>query len=623
MKNFPDDMAFNKIVRIYNDSINYRVYHKKIKKAQRKLPDDVQVSFHPNNNKLIQGIQNTCRILVYIPEKSNKLNEGFLYNNKNEQVLNFNITDGSAEFNFTPTGAKYYVRINDLNEKFYLPKTTTTAYLIQYENNTISLIKTPDIEIKSNLYLIVHNNQRIVFSKIIEKENFHEKIMLQQENLTTGLNKFVLFNGQYEVLAEQCIYHETNIENQIQISHNRNNDSSFISINLTGNDQQLSISVIGAENPEYSGLNLKTNLYLLSEPISIDLKNKINFNKYLSFNNFAKNYTYNIASENSYWKNIFNDQAPDYTYEFEKNISITGTILNERLKYPVSNAIISLSILNQYYDKLTTRSSEKGKFGFYDLNYYDSIDVKLTALNDDKKNIVIHIDEADPYPIKYFPHINKPELNEFIKPTYTELNKLYEEKDTTTVSKLYREADNVIYIREGSHYKSVFDAIKGRVPGLVVNNNDVLIRGRNTFYGSTDPLYLIDGVPTSKEGVEALSMNDVDRIEIIKGSQSSMYGIRGGNGVIAVYTKQGFHVKRGELSFQMLGYISQKKFKPSKLSKALYTKYNIPKTLFWSPNMSQKTEFSVSPEFSNVIINIEGLLDGQPVSYIKTIEIKN
>lgn len=623
MKNFPDDMVFNKIVRIYNDSINYRIYHKKIKKAQRKIPDDVQISFHPNNNKLVQGIQNECRILVYNPQDSYNINEGYLYDDKNKLVLNFAINDGSAKFNFTPSGNKYYLKINDLNQKFYLPKTIASAYLIQYENESISLKKTPDIEIKSNLYLIGHNNQRIIFSKIIDKETFDEKIIIPQENLLTGLNKFVLFNGQYEILAEQCIYHEISFEEQIQISYMKKNDSVSILLNLPEVEHNLSMSVTGAENVRNANLNLKTNLYLLSEPLDSEIKNKIFSYNNLNFYTLTNNYIFNFATDNIFWKNIFDDKAPDYKYKFENSISITGTILNERLKYPVSNAIISLSILNQYYDKLSTRSSEKGKFGFYDLNYYDSIDVKLTAVNDDKNNVVIHINEADPYPIKYFPPINNPVLNQFIKPTYTELNKLYEVKDTTTVSKLYREADNVIYIREGNHYKNVFDAIKGKVPGLVVNENDVLIRGRNTFYGSTDPLYLIDGVPTTKEGVEALSMNDVDRIEIIKGSQSSMYGIRGGNGVIAIYTKHGFHVKRGELSFQMLGYMSRKNFTPSHLSLELYKKYKVPKTLFWSPEISQKKEISISHDFSNVIITIEGILNGQSVSYVKSIDIED
>ena len=87
------------------------------------------------------------------------------------------------------------------------------------------------------------------------------------------------------------------------------------------------------------------------------------------------------------------------------------------------------------------------------------------------------------------------------------------------------------------------------------------IRGIHSLIGNTDPLYLIDGMPVSDvNAVLAIPVEDIDRIEILKGPSSAIYGSRGGNGVIAIYTKRGSFMKKGIIEFQMLGYHWPRKF---------------------------------------------------------------
>lgn len=88
--------------------------------------------------------------------------------------------------------------------------------------------------------------------------------------------------------------------------------------------------------------------------------------------------------------------------------------------------------------------------------------------------------------------------------------------------------------------------LQGRVPGLQVtqptaepgrDNPSILIRGRGTFGGSTDPLILIDGVTGS---LNNLSPDDIENITVLKDAASaSIYGARAANGVILVTTKKG------------------------------------------------------------------------------------
>jgi TonB-dependent SusC/RagA subfamily outer membrane receptor len=135
--------------------------------------------------------------------------------------------------------------------------------------------------------------------------------------------------------------------------------------------------------------------------------------------------------------------------------------------------------------------------------------------------------------------------------------------------------------------QNVMDILKSRVPGLTVGNSGSMIRGPSSMLLSNDPLYLVDGVPVDFGTVQSLSTYDVEYVEILKGPSAGIYGMRGANGVIAIYTKKGFYMKRGEIRFKMLGYHTPKKFYAPKYT----SKDNINvtednrKTILWAPNV--------------------------------------
>ncbi len=69
----------------------------------------------------------------------------------------------------------------------------------------------------------------------------------------------------------------------------------------------------------------------------------------------------------------------------------------------------------------------------------------------------------------------------------------------------------------------------------------IRIRGAGSINSGNDPLYVIDGMPTTdSELFTNLNPSDVEDIQILKDAASSaIYGSRAGNGVIIVTTKQG------------------------------------------------------------------------------------
>ncbi|MBC3786851.1 SusC/RagA family TonB-linked outer membrane protein [Spirosoma utsteinense] len=132
---------------------------------------------------------------------------------------------------------------------------------------------------------------------------------------------------------------------------------------------------------------------------------------------------------------------------------------------------------------------------------------------------------------------------------------------------------------------SVDQLLQGRAAGLTVTQNSgqpgsstsVRIRGVTSLTGSSEPLYVIDGVPISgdannqstsgrsplqnfngsgQSGVSPLSLinpNDIESIDVLKdASATAIYGNRAANGVIIITTKRG---KNGSARIAYDGYV--------------------------------------------------------------------
>jgi TonB-dependent starch-binding outer membrane protein SusC len=86
-------------------------------------------------------------------------------------------------------------------------------------------------------------------------------------------------------------------------------------------------------------------------------------------------------------------------------------------------------------------------------------------------------------------------------------------------------------------YNSIYDMMRGELPGVVVTGNNVRIREASTILGESEPLYVVDGTPITN--IESIQPQMVKTIEVLKGSAASIYGTRGSNGVIIITLKDG------------------------------------------------------------------------------------
>ena len=113
----------------------------------------------------------------------------------------------------------------------------------------------------------------------------------------------------------------------------------------------------------------------------------------------------------------------------------------------------------------------------------------------------------------------------------------------------------------------VAHGLQGKIAGVQVSQGDgapgagvsITVRGANSFTTSSQPLYIVDGVPfgTDPNGtpvsdangsgnqqqtspLSMLNPNDIEKIEVLKdASATAIYGSRGANGVVIITTKKG------------------------------------------------------------------------------------
>jgi len=124
---------------------------------------------------------------------------------------------------------------------------------------------------------------------------------------------------------------------------------------------------------------------------------------------------------------------------------------------------------------------------------------------------------------------------------------------------------------------SINEALQGRVAGVFISSGtrptddaQIKIRGVNTITGSTNPIYVVDGMVLDNgySGFSAINLNDVASIEVLKdASATALYGSRGSNGVVLVTTKKG---RRGEGRVSYDGWVGIQEY--AKVPKIMDTK---------------------------------------------------
>lgn len=192
-------------------------------------------------------------------------------------------------------------------------------------------------------------------------------------------------------------------------------------------------------------------------------------------------------------------------------------------------------------------------------------DQNFGTATDEKGNYTLHLKEGD-YALLYsivgyepvekqITIINDTELDVELKASNIKLN----EVNVTRQRNFWRNIEvgrniNTIDSKkiESLNVNNAADILQASIPGVWSTQSSgapgdhqkVKIRGINSIFGCTDPLYIIDGVAVPivnlhSLGIADLNIHDIETITVLKDASScAIYGYQGGNGVVIIDTKR-------------------------------------------------------------------------------------
>ncbi len=623
MKNYSPGFYFNKNIVIENPNhsnlISKKTVRQNIKRLEliRREKKKFDVSYSVEGGTLIAGKEN--QVFLKASNKYGDLTNisGELYTSGKEKILYFNeISRGLARFAFIPKYKESYYLLVKTGEgkghKVKLPEPENAGVWGQVEmlGDTVNLrlgkpFRRSDDPSANRYYVLMHSGGVLKKANVVDLRSDTTLRYFVDDNLKGLVNYSVINNRGQNVsnfkffipFVAPAFFFEVHVENsKDSVSLNLEFDS-----HVDFHSVSLAVTIQDSILLDYKGIT--GSYYMDSElngfsPFSFSSQGNTQPE---SINLFVQT-TENITPD---WNLVFSSQEIGLPLNQENLIELKGKITTELLDLPLKGANVRLEVLDTYNDVFETTTDEKGRFKFQGLSFYDTLNMKLLARKrSGKKNLLIHLEDyKSPKPVEYNGDFflttvstrNKKKFREEQAQLHAE-RAMEEEKELNKKYSgvLHGRPDQIIYGDELPSNQSLLKSLVGRVPGLQVSGDQVVLRGVNSITGSSNPLVLVDDIPTDVSVLNNISVEDVDRVEIIKGPSASIYGLRGGNGVIAVYFKRGAFAIKGELDFSMVGYHRPEEFIRTH-SREDETK--LPGTLLWLDNLNVQDQKSLRLSF--------------------------
>ena len=276
------------------------------------------------------------------------------------------------------------------------------------------------------------------------------------------------------------------------------------------------------------------------------------------------------------WADVLAGTIAPIKYPIEQGLSLTGRVVRPNQKDIGGKVKLTFVLARRDStgkdagrDFLIGESDERGNYAAYDLDFTDTTTVLIQGTKGKaNRDLVVTLDQllVPTVTIARVPYnpfeFRRDELAEFIKRTneYLEIERQIRRngeillQSVTVRAKRIPERDTrVIYGTPDASVKfdqnntagrmTILDVIQGRVAGVQVSgsgfNARVQIRGAANFSGPIEPLFVLDGMPMDLQSIMGISVQDVERVDVLKGASAAIYGSRGGGGVISILTKRG------------------------------------------------------------------------------------
>ncbi|MFS4466310.1 TonB-dependent receptor plug domain-containing protein [Maribacter sp. 2210JD10-5] len=649
-----------------------------------------KINFFPEGGYAVSGMTNVFGIKATDIYGNGVSLEGKIIDENENMVTPFKCFDyGLGKVSFLPEIGKVYfakIDINGVSEKYKLPNILDEGYVLNARNKGGEIILAVATNKEENLketMLLGHLRGRLILKHIEKSDKSSFTIKLLTKELQSGVAQFTLFTQSGEAVSERLVFiRNPNREAIVDVKpdahryEKRNKTTITISLKdihgapLQGEFSSSVATINGISKAEGSTIE---SWLLLNSDIGAHLSNLAFF-----FNDSSSEKQYLLDAlmlthgwRRFVWKELLDKNvSKKFRFEPEKGIFISGKTTDYNNKYRPKPSFTTLNVLQSGIYQEKKVSDSQGNFLFGPFIFQDSVDaiIHATPLKETnssiKNEIAIYVNKSSPNvflnskktskntSIKlqenkaYLKQVQAKRINDFrYNPDVTQL----EEVEVTAKKKtrkeiidekiseftLYGTADTRIFPDSvgGMEAANIFELLR-TVPGVRVTgafpNQSIRIRGISSFTLSTDPLFLLDDVPIDASFASSIQANEVLFVDVLKGADAAIYGFRGANGVVAIYTQRDLFLddikgKRNPnvTNVKIAGFYKTREFfSPDySVSRPEHVQGDYRTTLHWQPkiktneNGEAQLEFYTGDSTGEYQIKVEGItFDGSPFS---------
>lgn len=667
MRNSDSHFFFTKTLSIINSNNKQDV--------SQGLDYNIDLQFFPEGGHLVADIPVIVSFKAIGSDGLPKELKGKILNSVGSTIATLRTFDrGSGFFQITPKkGENYYAELDD-GTQYSLPKILDQGYVVTVNNRNSNKIK---VTVKASdslghrpVYVTGYMRQKNYFHRKFE---FDQDQMLQFEmskaDIPSGVLTLTLFDMQNKPWCERPIF--INTEEEIVINtkllSNKFVKRGKVRVEINATDIQgkpiitnLSLAATDAGQVLKSrGSGTILSHFLLESEIKGHVTDPgllFGNQKLMTIQQLDL-----VMLTNGWrkydWPEVWKDVKPKKEFPFAQGLTVSGTAFSTKDKL-MPNA--TLNVMSKSGDKLgmfSTKTDLDGTFSIPNFNFDGASDIVFNAYNYQDKALdvkvklnhnKIKVPEAkfknsifkqtqvvDAYDIHSVTRSRTKALLDSYRVTKLDEVVVTEKKKkksrNQTPSTYGMEPDATLYAEDYTGFPTVSQLLQ-LFSGVVVwhgpSSSAVSIRNGGP------PLFVLDGIPRADlaEQIRWMSTLDIERVELLKGPRAAMWGSRGANGVILIYTKRG-----GGLTYDP---VLSPEFPISghALKKVFYSpKYNINKkehkipdyraTLYWNSNIETDENGNASVEFYNsdnarqLQLSIEGMSsNGTLGTYLQTFD---
>ncbi|MGA0555300.1 carboxypeptidase-like regulatory domain-containing protein [Larkinella sp. VNQ87] len=656
-------------------------------------PLDVQIL--PEGGRWIAGLPARLGVKIVQPNAQGLPIAGRIMDDLGTEVARFKTNQyGMTSVSLEPkTQRTYYAEVSPTNQpqRIPLPKPDSDGVLLSADaiSDTTRLaltIRSTNQAGIDSAYILVQQRGRVVEGRKILLQNGMAEVSLPMLSWLPGLAQITLFDALARPQAERLVaVPEFIAPVQVRMGLNKNRyqprELVSLSVKLTDNGSptvaalSASITDAGKVPEDSTDATILTHLLLTGE-----LRGRIeNPNYYVVHRSAETRRALDDLLLTQGWRRVRGTPETDSL----GGISLKGRILTAK-NQPIPGAQITVAstVTGQLLVK-SADADEQGRFRLAGLDLADTTQL-MVQLADRRKRLISPKEaflvqekpgqrwEASPLPsapnwsawrtqleaVRIRQEANadlyRDKSAKVLEEVTVRARKTEERPEDIQRRSLHNQADAVLVIDDKMPtYPNLYEIIHGRLPGVTVTREGaaqarsykVFVRGVGSFKSGMQPLYLIDGIPIQDPYGDALmqfNAGDIERVEVLKSAGTAgMYGARGGNGVIAFYTRskrsmQGSNKAQSEMRpIQFVGYPSvQREFYVPRYDADASTSsiagpVDDRDVLYWKPMMqtdgqgNSQLGFPISDVVRTLRVVIQGVtVDGRPVVGVQFIRVQ-